>query len=138
MTIRFNTMVTATATKNTITLKGSTDTVSEFFQYALSSILYQRGVYPAENFEPQKKYGLTVMAVRDAKLCSYLQSVLRQFSGKFVVNIKSLAFIAALCSSYSLYVSLPCCRVAEFWNAAKSSFGGHQCNFQRSLRTLDI
>ncbi|KAL4539368.1 hypothetical protein Ndes2437B_g02251 [Nannochloris sp. 'desiccata'] len=73
-------MVTATATKNTITLKGSTDTVSEFFQYALSSILYQRGVYPAENFEPQKKYGLTVMAVRDAKLCSYLQSVLRQFS----------------------------------------------------------
>jgi mitotic spindle assembly checkpoint protein MAD2 len=85
--LNFKKMVTATATKNTITLKGSTDTVSEFFQYALSSILYQRGVYPAENFEPQKKYGLTVMAVRDAKLCSYLQSVLRQFSGKFVIQV---------------------------------------------------
>jgi mitotic spindle assembly checkpoint protein MAD2 len=74
-------MATATATKNTITLKGSTETVAEFFQYALSSILYQRGVYPAENFEPQKKYGLTVMAVQDPKLSGYLQSVLRQFSG---------------------------------------------------------
>lgn len=74
-------MTTATAKKNVVTLKGSVETVAEFFQYALSSILYQRGVYPAENFEPQKKYGLTVMAVRDPKLCSYLQSVLRQFSG---------------------------------------------------------
>jgi len=92
-------MVTATATKNTITLKGSTDTVSEFFQYALSSILYQRGVYPAENFEPQKKYGLTVMAVRDAKLCSYLQSVLRQFSGKFVIKVSNILAFGLLASS---------------------------------------
>ena len=49
--------------------KGSTQLVTEFFQYALSSILYQRGVYPAENFDAQKKYGLTVMAVKDPKLC---------------------------------------------------------------------
>lgn len=80
-------MATKPSSKNTITLKGSTDTVSEFFQYALSSILYQRGVYPAENFEPLKKYGLTVMAVRDPKLCSYLTSVLRQFSGKLSIQI---------------------------------------------------
>lgn len=50
----------ATATKNTITLKGSTATVSEFFNFALSSILYQRGVYPTESFQPKKQYGLTV------------------------------------------------------------------------------
>lgn len=67
--------------RNTISLKGSTETVTEFFQYALSSILYQRGVYPAENFEPQKKYGITVMAVKDPKLFTYIQSVLKQFSG---------------------------------------------------------
>jgi len=69
------------ASKNTITLKGSTATVTEFFQYAMSSILYQRGVYPPENFEPQKKYGITVMAVKDPKLAMYLQTVLTQFSG---------------------------------------------------------
>ncbi len=71
--------------KHTVTLRGSTNTVSEFFQYALSSILYQRGIYPAENFEPQKKYGLTVMAVRDPKLVTYLESVLRQFTGKQIL-----------------------------------------------------
>jgi len=51
----------AQATKaQAITLKGSTAVVTEFFQFALSSILYQRGVYPPESFEPKKQYGLTV------------------------------------------------------------------------------
>lgn len=75
------TMATAQATKNVITLKGSTATVSQFFEYALSSILYQRGVYPPESFQPKKQYGITVMAVKDDKLCAYLAAVLRQFSG---------------------------------------------------------
>lgn len=74
------------ASKNTITLKGSTDTVTEFFQYAMSSILYQRGVYPPENFEPQKKFGITVMAVKDPKLATYLQTVLQQFSRALLVQ----------------------------------------------------
>lgn len=76
---------TVQAEKNIITLKGSTATVTEFFQYALSSILYQRGIYPPESFEPRKQYGLTVMAVKEERLGAYLQAVLRQFSGKEVV-----------------------------------------------------
>lgn len=71
---------TAQATKNEITLKGSVATVTEFFSHALSSILYQRGIYAPESFEPQKAYGLTVMAVKDDKLTAYLQAVLQQFS----------------------------------------------------------
>lgn len=79
---RLRTMAaTAQAQKNTITLKGSTATVTEFFQYALSSILYQRGVYPPESFEPRKQYGLTVMACKEEKLQGYLAAVLQQFSG---------------------------------------------------------
>ncbi|KDD75461.1 hypothetical protein H632_c674p2 [Helicosporidium sp. ATCC 50920] len=73
---------TATSVRSTITLKGSTETVTEFFQYAVSSILYQRGIYPPENFEPKKQYGLTVMSVKDTKLAEYLNTVLRQFSGR--------------------------------------------------------
>ena len=38
------TMATAQATKNNITLKGSTAIVTEFFGYAVNSILYQRGI----------------------------------------------------------------------------------------------
>jgi hypothetical protein len=60
----------ATATKNTITLKGSTAVVTEFFQFALSSILYQRGIYPPDSFEPKKQYGLTVR--RPWQRCSLL------------------------------------------------------------------
>ncbi len=74
---------TAQATKNQITLKGSVATVTEFFQHALSSILYQRGIYGPESFEPKKAYGLTVMAVKDDKLTAYLQAVLQQFSSEW-------------------------------------------------------
>lgn len=63
-----------------ILLKGSTHTVSEFFQYALSSVLYQRGVYPADNFEPTKKFGIGVMTVKDMKLQVYLRDVLKYFT----------------------------------------------------------
>ncbi|KAI3432455.1 hypothetical protein D9Q98_004005 [Chlorella vulgaris] len=73
-------LATAQATKNEITLKGSVATVTAFFRHALSSILYQRGIYAPESFEPVKAYGLTVMAVKEDKLISYLQAVLQQFS----------------------------------------------------------
>lgn len=79
-------MAHAVATKNTVTLKGSTATVTEFFQTALSSILYQRGVYPPESFEPKKRYGLTVMVVKDPGLEEYLGTVLQQFKGAFHVR----------------------------------------------------
>ena len=70
-----------TTNRQSILLQGSsTDTVSEFFQYALSSVLYQRGVYPAENFEPIKKFGTTVMTVKDMSLRVYLNDVMKYFT----------------------------------------------------------
>lgn len=35
-----------------IRLKGSAKEVTEFFSYAINSLLYQRGVYPPEDFGP--------------------------------------------------------------------------------------
>lgn len=35
-----------------ISLKGSAKEVTEFFQYAINNLLYQRGVYPPEDFGP--------------------------------------------------------------------------------------
>lgn len=86
---------TAQAQKNVITLKGSTATVTEFFQYSLSSILYQRGIYPPESFEPRKQYGLTVMAVKEERLGAYLQAVLRQFSGEATWSLVQLTWVHA-------------------------------------------
>ena len=86
------------ATKNEITLKGSVATVTEFFSYALSSILYQRGIYAPESFEPRKAYGLTVMATKDDKLTAYLGAVLKQFEsewGQVLVGAAAAAQAAA-------------------------------------------
>ena len=47
----------------------------------LCSILYQRGVYPPEDFEPQKQYGLTMMVSTESGIKKYLCSVLEQMSG---------------------------------------------------------
>jgi mitotic spindle assembly checkpoint protein MAD2 len=35
-----------------LNLKGSARLVAEFFHYSINTILFQRGVYPAEDFTP--------------------------------------------------------------------------------------
>ena len=74
-------MVTAQATKNIINLRGSTQIVTEFFGYAINSILYQRGIYPAETFTTFQNYGLQMMVTTDPGLRKYLGNVLNQLSG---------------------------------------------------------
>jgi mitotic spindle assembly checkpoint protein MAD2 len=73
-------MATAQTTKNAITLKGSTAIVTEFFGYAVNSILYQRGIYPPETFERKQKYGLGMLVTTDDGLKTYLVSVLQQIN----------------------------------------------------------
>jgi len=40
----------ATRQNQAITLKGSVALITEFFEYGVNSILYQRGVYPSDDF----------------------------------------------------------------------------------------
>lgn len=84
-------MAVTQSTKNVITLRGSTQIVTEFFGYAINSILYQRGIYPAESFAPFQHYGLPMMVTADPALKKYLGSVLTQLSGA-----GSLGFAGAL------------------------------------------
>ena len=51
-----------------ITLRGSTEIVTEFFGYAVNSILYQRGLYPPSTFEVKKKYGLGMLVSSDEEI----------------------------------------------------------------------
>jgi len=66
------------ATKNAITLKGSVEIVSEFFAYAINSILYQRGIYSVDDFRREEHYGLTMFVAKDPELCAYLGHVIGQ------------------------------------------------------------
>jgi mitotic spindle assembly checkpoint protein MAD2 len=63
---------------STISLRGSVDLVQEFFEYAINSILYQRGIYPPEEFRRVAKYGLSMMVASDDGLQKYLQNILVQ------------------------------------------------------------
>lgn len=49
--------------------------------YGINSILYQRGVYPAETFTHVQKYGLTMLVTADAELKNYLNNVVGQLKG---------------------------------------------------------
>jgi len=69
---------TATDTEQHITLKGSVETVCDFFDYSINSILYQRGIYDPDKFMRKQKYGLQMMVTADDGLKSYLDNVLVQ------------------------------------------------------------
>ena len=68
----------ADGSTSTISLRGSVDLVQEFFEYAINSILYQRGIYPPEEFRRVAKYGLSMMVASDDGLQTYLKKILAQ------------------------------------------------------------
>eukprot|EP00933_Yihiella_yeosuensis_P041464 TRINITY_DN35862_c0_g1_i1.p1 TRINITY_DN35862_c0_g1~~TRINITY_DN35862_c0_g1_i1.p1 ORF type:complete len:213 (+),score=30.07 TRINITY_DN35862_c0_g1_i1:117-755(+) len=79
-----------------ITLRGSTDTVVEFFGFAINGILHQRGVYPDEKFTKTVKYGLPVYVTQDEGLQEYLGEVLRQLkSWMMCCQVKKLVVVVA-------------------------------------------
>jgi hypothetical protein len=70
-----------TETSSVITLKGSTEIVTEFFEYSINSILYQRGIYPPETFKRVPKYGLAMMLTTDEALSAYISNIMHQLNG---------------------------------------------------------
>lgn len=68
----------AAATKTHLTLKGSTALVYEFFNYSVQSILYQRNIYPSDDFKTVKKYGLQMLVTTDDGLTEYLEAAMSQ------------------------------------------------------------
>ena len=44
----------------------------------MNSVLYQRGLYPADSFSRVKQYGLTLLVTHDLKLKAFLDPLLKQ------------------------------------------------------------
>ncbi|KAH7121354.1 DNA-binding protein [Dactylonectria macrodidyma] len=70
-----------------LSLKGSARLVAEFFQYSIHSILFQRGVYPAEDFTAVKKYGLNMLVSADDQVKAYIKKIMSQLD-KWMVGGK--------------------------------------------------
>lgn len=49
--------------------------------YGINSILYQRGIYPPETFEPTQQYGITILVSTDPKIKTFLNNILDQTKG---------------------------------------------------------
>lgn len=71
----------------TLSLKGSTKLVFEFFEYSVNSILYSRGVYDPDDFRQVKKYGLTLFTSADEQLESYIHNVMKKAQGNACLPI---------------------------------------------------
>ncbi|KAJ3193273.1 Mitotic spindle checkpoint component mad2 [Irineochytrium annulatum] len=61
-----------------ITLKGSAQLVAEFFDYSIQNILFQRALYPPEDFKMTRKYGLNILTTTDDTIQKYLRQILDQ------------------------------------------------------------
>lgn len=69
-----------TAQTHHLTLRSSSRLVTEFFEYSIHTVLFQRGVYPAEDFSPVKKYGLTMLVSSDDQVRAYVKKMMSQVS----------------------------------------------------------
>ncbi|RPA98592.1 DNA-binding protein [Choiromyces venosus 120613-1] len=63
-----------------LSLKGSSKLVAEFFEYSINTILFQRGVYPAEDFTAVKKYGLNMLISADDQVKAYIRKIMSQLN----------------------------------------------------------
>ncbi len=53
-------------------------------EYSINSILYQRGIYPPDDFQMVKKYGLNMLVTADEDVKKYIRRILAQLHSKFI------------------------------------------------------
>jgi len=75
------------ASTHKLALKGSSKMVAEFFEYSINTILYQRGVYPVEDFHAVKKYGLNMLVTSDDQVKAYIKKIMSQLN-KWMIGQK--------------------------------------------------
>ncbi|KAJ6112180.1 Mitotic spindle checkpoint component mad2 [Penicillium sp. IBT 18751x] len=63
-----------------LAIRGSAKLVSEFFEYSINSILFQRGVYPPDDFTTVKKYGLNMLVSADDQVKAYIKKIMSQLN----------------------------------------------------------
>lgn len=54
-----------------------------FSDYAVNSVLYQRGIYPPDEFEQTKAYGLPMLVSKEKGVKSFIDNIMTQSSGMY-------------------------------------------------------
>ncbi|KAB0798716.1 hypothetical protein PPYR_09709 [Photinus pyralis] len=68
----------AQKSKSAITVKGSAEIVVEYLDFGINSILFQRGLYPPEDFKTVENYGLPIYMSQNNKIKEFLSSTFCQ------------------------------------------------------------
>ncbi|CAN6673198.1 mitotic spindle checkpoint component Mad2p [Trichomonascus vanleenenianus] len=84
-------------TRYNLPLKGSSKLVAEFFEYSINSILYQRGIYPAEDFTTVRKYDLNMLVTIDSEVKAYIKKIMAQLH-RWLVKGKITKLVIAITS----------------------------------------
>lgn len=87
-------------TPSKIALKGSAKVVSDYFEYSINSLLYQRGIYAPEDFQMVRKYGLNVMLTIDEDVKEYIAQIMAQLR-KWVYGGKITKLVVPIISKES-------------------------------------
>lgn len=87
-------------TRDRLSIRGSSKTVAEFFEYSINTILFQRGIYPADDFQQVKKYGINVLVTADSEVKAYIRKIMGQLH-KWLVGGKIQKLIVAITSKES-------------------------------------
>ncbi|KAI4125402.1 MAG: hypothetical protein LQ338_004264 [Usnochroma carphineum] len=80
-----------------LSLKGSSKLIAEFFEFSINTILFQRGVYPAEDFTAVKKYGLNMLVTSDDQVKAYIKKIMSQLN-KWMVGGKISKLVVVITS----------------------------------------
>ncbi|KAF2154981.1 mitotic spindle checkpoint component mad2 [Myriangium duriaei CBS 260.36] len=80
-----------------LALKGSSKLVTEFFEYCIHTILFQRGVYPPEDFTAVKKYGLNMLVSQDDQVKAYIKKIMSQLN-KWMLKSKISKLVIVITS----------------------------------------
>ncbi|KAK9477316.1 DNA-binding protein [Lipomyces japonicus] len=121
--------VSTAPTRSKLTLKGSSKLVAEFFEYSVNSLLFQRGIYPAEDFQVVKKYGLNMLITVDEEVRTYIRRIMSQLN-KWIVGNKISSFVVAI-------ISKDTAEVVERWRFDIEVFSKLSSNQKLSIDSQD-
>ncbi|KAK6204917.1 DNA-binding protein [Scheffersomyces amazonensis] len=84
-----------------LALKGSSKVVTDYFEYAINSILFQRGIYPLEDFTTVRKYNLSLLVSNDPDVKKYINDIMIQIK-KWVYGKKIVKLVLVIISKSTL------------------------------------
>lgn len=59
-------------------IKGSSGIISDYFEICIHNILFQRHIYPAQDFKVVRKFGLNLVYSNNDEVIKYIQQIVKQ------------------------------------------------------------